>query len=101
MGRRSMPDRLLIIDPNNPTNDISGGSAGVERIFDKFSIAYNTMIRIMDNADKRPDDMHIPGYRSSLLIHLWGGNYESFDVQRARMQELHRNGNRYVGVPHS
>jgi len=100
MGRRSKPDRLLIIDPNNMHNDISGGSAGVERIFDKFSKAYDTLTMSMDDADKRHSEMHLDGHRSSLLACLWGGNYESFSVQRARMEGLHRTGDRYVGGPY-
>ncbi|GAB7339587.1 hypothetical protein MBLNU457_6187t1 [Dothideomycetes sp. NU457] len=91
-GRQSKPDRLLIIDPNNNQNNISGGSSGAERIFAKFAKAYHEIIRIQEDCEARKFEMGIPGHRSSLLGLLWGGDYESFALQRRRLEDLHRRG---------
>ena len=86
----------MIIDPNNADNNISGGSAGAERIFAKFAKVYHELLQIQEDCESRKHEMNTPGYRSSLLGLLWGGDYESFAIQRRRLDDLHRRGYRYV-----
>lgn len=90
-GKRSKPGRLLIVDPNNPTNDISGGSSSVRDIFNLFRNAHDALCDRMTVAERANGTEHTP---VSILGAIWAGNYESFQVQRARLQELHVNGNR-------
>ncbi|KAL8774536.1 MAG: hypothetical protein Q9209_000909 [Squamulea sp. 1 TL-2023] len=70
--------RLAILDPNNPDNDISGGSKNVGRIFDLFSQAYNEIVKAMKSTT-----------RISLLDWALGGNYENFTIQRERLRRLY------------
>ncbi|KAL8745341.1 MAG: hypothetical protein Q9184_007886 [Pyrenodesmia sp. 2 TL-2023] len=74
----NLASKLAIIDPNNPQNDISGGSKNVGVIFDLFSDAYG---RIME-AMRSP-------HRISLLDWALGGDYRSFAVQRRHLQGLY------------
>lgn len=66
------------MDPNNPANDISGGSSEVMRIFDRFSKAHAEILAAM-KAD-----------RPSLLDWSLGGNYESFVKQRNHLLGLYK-----------
>ncbi|KAL8821433.1 MAG: hypothetical protein Q9223_000536 [Gallowayella weberi] len=70
--------KLAILDPNNPGNDISGGSGNVLRIFDLFSRAYNEIMEAMKSRN-----------RISLLDWALGGNYRNFTVQRERLRALY------------
>ena len=72
-------DRLSIIDPNKPDNDISGGSKNVMQIFHRFARAHLEIL----NAMKSPN-------RPSLLDWSLGGNYESFIWQRDHLRRLYR-----------
>ena len=82
----SKADRLAIVDPNNPANDISGGSSEVMRIFDRFSKAHAEILTAM----KAPD-------RPSLLDWSLGGNYESFVRQRNHLLGLYKHRNEPLG----
>ncbi|KAL8702088.1 MAG: hypothetical protein Q9224_000172 [Gallowayella concinna] len=70
--------KLAILDPNNPDNDISGGSGNVLRIFDLFSQAYNEIMKAMKSRN-----------RISLLDWALGGNYRTFTVQREHLRALY------------
>ena len=72
-------DRLAIIDPNKPDNDISGGSKNVMQIFHRFARARHEILKAM----KSP-------HRASLLDWSLGGNYESFVWQRDHLRSLYR-----------
>lgn len=72
-------DRLAIIDPNKPDNDISGGSKNVMQIFHRFARARLEILKAM----KSPN-------RPSLLDWSLGGNYESFVWQRDHLRNLYR-----------
>lgn len=72
-------DRLAIIDPNKPDNDISGGSKNVMQIFHRFARAHFEILKAM----KSPN-------RPSLLDWSLGGNYESFMWQRDHLRRLYR-----------
>ena len=67
------------MDPNNPDNDISGGSKNVTLIFKRFSQAHSEI----KNAMKLPT-------RHSLLGWMLGGDYRIFTNQRSRLQKLYR-----------
>ena len=71
--------KLAILDPNNPDNDISGGSKNVGRIFDLFSQAYDEIMKAMKSQN-----------RMSLLDWALGGNYGNFTIQRERLRELYK-----------
>ncbi|MCJ1392191.1 hypothetical protein MMC18_005058 [Xylographa bjoerkii] len=72
------PDRLAIMDPNKPDNDISGGSRNVMLIFARFSRARDEILNAMENSN-----------RASLLDWMLGGNYNTFLWQRARLRKLY------------
>lgn len=72
-------DRLAIIDPNKPDNDISGGSKNVMQIFHRFAQAHLEILEAM----KTPN-------RPSLLDWSLGGDYESFVWQRDHLRRLYR-----------
>jgi non-canonical poly(A) RNA polymerase PAPD5/7 len=67
------------MDPNDPDNDISGGSRNVGLILDRFSRAHSELMKAM----KSPT-------RLSLLDWMLGGDYETFRYQRSHLQELYR-----------
>ncbi len=71
-------DRLAIMDPNTPENDISGGSKNVGQIFDRFSKAHAEILKAMKPGSQRP----------SLLDWLLGGDYQIFFEQRNRLRTI-------------
>ena len=78
-------NRLSIIDPNNPTNDIAGGSANYNLVKEHFSGAYallrNRMAELAKGA--RP----VEGY-NTILAPIFAGNYSSFERQRNYLRQL-------------
>lgn len=76
--RASGSDRLAIIDPNKPDNDISGGSRQVTIIFDRFSRAHSEILAAMKERN-----------RPSLLDWLLGADYTSVAKSRARLLALY------------
>lgn len=72
-------ERLAIIDPNKPDNDISGGSKNVMQIFHRFARAHLEILKAMKSLN-----------RPSLLDWSLGGNYESFVWQRDHLRKLYR-----------
>ncbi|KAK8226864.1 hypothetical protein HDK77DRAFT_118164 [Phyllosticta capitalensis] len=85
-GKPMKPDRLSIIDPNKPSNDISSGSHNVEKILQCFGKAYKdlqarmTQISNDDCATRR---------NASILQAVFAGNYSSFEWQRDRLLKVH------------
>ena len=71
-------DRLAIMDPNKPDNDVSGGSRNVTMIFDRFSKAHRELLVAMKSRN-----------RPSLLDWFLGGNYEDFLWQRNHLRYLY------------
>lgn len=71
-------DRLAIVDPNNPDNDISGGSKKVALIFARFSRAREEILSAMRSSG-----------RKSLLDWMLGGDYNSFLWQRERLRTIY------------
>jgi non-canonical poly(A) RNA polymerase PAPD5/7 len=80
-------DRLSIIDPNNPSNDISGGSSNMAVIKSAFWYAYKQMtdqLRALGESGR-------PG---SILGEILAGDYSSFRQQRAYLRHVHE---KYLG----
>jgi hypothetical protein len=76
------PDRLKIVDPNRPENNVSGGSNKIGLIFQSFGQAHDTLQERL----KQHDD----GYAvDNFLEQLVGGNFESYDTQRDFLRDLH------------
>lgn len=76
-------DRLSILDPNNPENDISGGSANTATILRHFSEAHAVLKERM---------FTLAGHRGLLLKPLLEGKYSNFQVQRDYLQRLDSQG---------
>ncbi|KAL1843112.1 hypothetical protein VTJ49DRAFT_3059 [Mycothermus thermophilus] len=76
-------DRLSIIDPNNPANDIAGGSSNTPTIMSLFAGAHKALTERMAQLAKDPNR----GGQSILGIIL-GGNYTSFETQRNYLELL-------------
>ena len=75
----SRQSRLHIIDPNNPANDISGGSNNVELIFEKFAYARAELLAAMQSRSTK-----------SYLQSLVGGNYIHYMEPRERLRKISR-----------
>lgn len=78
-------DRLSIIDPNDSTNDISGGSSNFATITSHFADAHRLLRERMaylaraSEAERR---------NASVLQVILAGNYSSFRLQRAHLANL-------------
>jgi non-canonical poly(A) RNA polymerase PAPD5/7 len=75
-------DRLSIIDPNNPENDIAGGSS-------KFHVIQTTFRELHALLRERvlaATQTRSQGY--CILKDLLGGNYSSFRRQRLHLEKL-------------
>jgi non-canonical poly(A) RNA polymerase PAPD5/7 len=79
-------DRLTIIDPNNPDNDISGGSHKIDTVFGRFRSAYSDLQRYMSSLSSGQISTN------SILECIIGGNYNSVNQQRDRLRHLYGNG---------
>ncbi|KAK8054592.1 hypothetical protein PG994_009659 [Apiospora phragmitis] len=82
-------DRLSIIDPNNPANDISGGSSNFAVIRRHFKNAYETLQERMNGLPWSNGDpkVQVHGY-NTILADIFAGNYSSFKKQRDFLQHL-------------
>jgi non-canonical poly(A) RNA polymerase PAPD5/7 len=74
----------MIIDPNNPSNDIAGGSKNTTTIRDCFSEAYDSLQKIMASIERSPNRG-----KQSLLGCILAGNYESFKLQRDHLKHVY------------
>lgn len=81
--RRQNANNLTIIDPNNPDNDISGGSREVFACFEVFRHAHAQILQQMSKIHAGKD------VGGSILGHVLGGNYTSFIEQRNRLHKLY------------
>ncbi|TVY89981.1 Poly(A) RNA polymerase protein [Lachnellula willkommii] len=77
-------DKISIIDPNTPSNDISGGSSNTSRILECFSNAYRDLQKRMGDLQVSPNRV-----KESILGCILGGNYRSFDLQRNHLAHVH------------
>ena len=72
-------DRFSILDPNNPENDIAGGSSNTATILRHFSAAYALLKERMKT---------LAGKQGLLLGPLLEGRYSNFQIQRDYMEQL-------------
>ncbi|KJR87688.1 DNA polymerase sigma subunit [Sporothrix schenckii 1099-18] len=80
------PDRLSIIDPNNPENDISGGSKNTSAIMRAFSDAFDSLQKRMMDLAKLPADARAG---QSILSVVLEGDYSTYRAQREYLRELY------------
>ncbi|KAI1750313.1 hypothetical protein F4782DRAFT_253681 [Xylaria castorea] len=85
-------DRLSIIDPNNPENDISGGSSSYYVIKDCFAEAYDTLHTAMKQSARETPSTSSDRDKKTLLYPLFAGDYSHFQLQRDWLQKLDREG---------
>jgi non-canonical poly(A) RNA polymerase PAPD5/7 len=76
--------RLTIVDPNNPDNDISGGSREIGAILETFRHAHAALQTQMSKMSSGESN------EQSILGCIWGGNYDSFIRQRQKLSMLER-----------
>lgn len=77
-------DRLSILDPNNPQNDIAGGSSNTATILECFSRAYATLRdRMAKLAQGKLNDSD-----QTILRPVFGGGYSCFVDQRNYLERL-------------
>ncbi|KAI1423467.1 hypothetical protein F5Y12DRAFT_757100 [Xylaria sp. FL1777] len=81
-------DRLSIIDPNNPENDISGGSSNYDVIKECFAKAYDTLQKTMMQSSKETLSTSSNRVHNTLLYPLFAGNYTYFEDQRNWLKKL-------------
>jgi non-canonical poly(A) RNA polymerase PAPD5/7 len=84
-------ERLAIVDPNNPENDISGGTKEISMILRCFAKAYQTLKDSIQSAAMSPS-----GTIRSFLGLILGGNYEAYDNQRAHLKSLYEHEPRFT-----
>ncbi|CAK7203575.1 hypothetical protein SEUCBS139899_006310 [Sporothrix eucalyptigena] len=80
------PDRLSIIDPNNPENDISGGSKNTPAIMRVFADAFEALQKRMMELAKLPADER---RGQSILSVVLEGDYSTYRKQREYLRELY------------
>ncbi|KAK4187042.1 hypothetical protein QBC35DRAFT_515759 [Podospora australis] len=76
-------NRLSIIDPNNPENDIAGGSSNAPKVFSLFSRTYQDLRLRMKSLAEDPQR----SADSSILGTILGGNYTTFQEQRDYLED--------------
>ncbi|KAI8626010.1 hypothetical protein F5Y19DRAFT_237576 [Xylariaceae sp. FL1651] len=81
-------DRLSIIDPNNPDNDIAGGSSNYFVIKDCFSKSYDTLQETMIQSAREGVSAKSNRTKNTLLGPLFAGKYSNFEVQRNYLERL-------------
>ncbi|KAK3116443.1 hypothetical protein LTR53_003169 [Teratosphaeriaceae sp. CCFEE 6253] len=79
-------DRLTIVDPNNPDNDVSGGSHEIDAVLDCFKAAHAALQRRLAEVHAGKE-VEAGG---SVLGCVLGGNYGAFVRQREKLSLLHR-----------
>ncbi|KAL2144008.1 hypothetical protein VTI28DRAFT_9690 [Corynascus sepedonium] len=84
-------DRLSIIDPNNPANDIAGGSSNTRTILAHFAHAHQELTKRMAELAQDPNRAG-----QSILQVIMAGNYSSFENQRKYLELLSKEGHRPV-----
>ncbi|KAJ1328248.1 non-canonical poly(A) RNA polymerase PAPD5/7 [Microdochium nivale] len=94
-------DRLSIIDPNNPDNDISGGSSNTRTIMKNFADAAALLRKQMADLASNKKREGKSGHSRLLLEPLLGGKYSQFQVQRDWIHKLAVDGFPDPGSSHS
>jgi non-canonical poly(A) RNA polymerase PAPD5/7 len=92
-------DRLSIIDPNSPENDISGGSSNYWVVKESFAKAYDTLQKAMMRSSSEAAPTTSDSIKSTLLGPLLAGKYSHFEIQRRWLDKLAREGLPEYGMP--
>jgi len=79
--------RLMIIDPNRPDNNITGGSSEIERIIGLFSRTHEILMARLDNFA----DVQQRSTSFSFLAELVGGNFAAYQEQRRSLHRVYNN----------
>jgi non-canonical poly(A) RNA polymerase PAPD5/7 len=74
--------RLSIEDPNNPDNDVSGGTREIHLIFRSFSRAFQLLKERMVSAAVSGDT------KASILQSIIAANYEEYAQQRSQLRAV-------------
>ncbi|KAF2226343.1 hypothetical protein BDZ85DRAFT_49020 [Elsinoe ampelina] len=82
--RRPQPQRLLIVDPNNPANDVSGGTGKIPAIFRLFSETHKRLRSQMELAGALHRET---GQRPSILKSMLDSGFDSYEYQRGRLRQ--------------
>lgn len=77
-------NKFMIIDPNNSSNDIAGGSSNTKTIVKCFADAYKKLQQRMAELQHSPERRN-----QSILECILGGNYSSFKLQRDHLAHIH------------
>ncbi|KAF7192290.1 Poly(A) RNA polymerase cid14 [Pseudocercospora fuligena] len=85
MGIKINMDRLTIIDPDKPENDISGGSAKIDQVLQCFRGAFSMIQHELDQLRKGSGNS-----TRSVLGCILGGNYSSFEDLRDDLHALNQ-----------
>ena len=75
-------NRLTIIDPNRPENNISGGTRLIEEIFDSFARAYDILQERLTSFEEGDTEI-------CFLENLVGGNFTAYEEQREKLRSLY------------
>lgn len=85
----------MIIDPNRPDNNITGGSNQVDRILDLFSRTHTILLNRLDDFDNKGPEAAV-----SFLEELIGGNFTAYYDQRRALhavyQEAHPDSSKFT-----
>lgn len=81
-GRKEQDDGLSIQDPNDPQNNISGGSRKVKLIFDLFAQAHADITDRMEQISKGEISV------KSILEPVFGGNYRVYEEHRGFLRRV-------------
>ncbi|KAJ5092105.1 hypothetical protein NUU61_006975 [Penicillium alfredii] len=83
-------DRLTIRDPNNASNDISGGTKEIEMILTAFSRAYRNLNDRLDYlVDYNQPDL---GFLGTII----GANYDDYTEQRYQLRHVFETSSRFA-----
>ncbi|KXT18039.1 hypothetical protein AC579_4571, partial [Pseudocercospora musae] len=85
MGIQINMNRLTIIDPDRPENDISGGSAKIDNVLQCFRGAFSMIQHELDQLRKGSGNS-----TRSVLGCILGGNYSSFEYLRDDLHDLNK-----------
>ncbi|CAI6340645.1 unnamed protein product [Periconia digitata] len=81
-GRQERADGLSIQDPNNPQNNISGGSRKAHVVFDLFAQAHADLTERMRQISDKEISVN------SILEPVFGGDYRAYDTIRDHLRRL-------------
>ncbi|KAJ2905613.1 DNA polymerase sigma [Zalerion maritima] len=80
-------DRISIVDPNNPDNDISGGSSNTRNIVAAFADAYR---RLTERLEEVQSDKGTSVEPISILSVLFEGDYRHWIQTRERLKMVYK-----------